>query len=110
MLSERLGRAATRFLLDVFTPRIVCNGGVQLHSIGIAMLDCSPLTVYAVTITERCRTHPDHSRCEESPDVTVIFAVCEPPERKSTTEAFSALPVSTEHLLSATSTSQARNT
>src|SRR6202022_335372 len=50
------------------------------------------------------------SRLEELPDVTIILAVCKAPERKSTTDPFSAFLVSTEHVPPGTSSSQARNT
>ena len=76
---------------------------------GIAMMDCSPLTVYAVTITGVFAAPGSLGR-EASPCVTVIFALCRSLERKSATAAFKTLPVSTEHLLSEASTSQARNT
>jgi hypothetical protein len=73
------------------------------------MLDCPPLTVYAVTVNGvfAATTSPS---CEELSEVTVILASCEGPERKSTAAVFNGLPVSTKRLLSGTFVSQARNT
>src|ERR1700686_2563809 len=73
------------------------------------MLDCSPLTVYAVTVKEVFAAATSPWR-EELSEVTMILAPCEGPERKSTTAVFSGLPVTTEHVLPGTFISQARNT
>ncbi len=108
MLSKRRDLPLPAFSWMALHPKS-CAGGDQRHSMGIAMMDCSPLTVYAVTITGVFAAMGS-LRPEASPCVTVILALCKSLERKSATEAFKTLPVSTEHLLSEPSTSQARNT
>ncbi len=72
------------------------------------MLNCSPLTAYAVTVTGGLAAAATSPRVAELPNVTWILAVCKEPERKSTTDAFSARPVSTEQVLPGTSSSQAQ--